>query len=411
MGWLLRYGVEAQGELDLGNHVVVAGDGPPWTHQAPSLTDCLAAALETPLGFPPLRQSIIPGDHVTLVLEAGLPQAAELVPTVVSVLRGAEIAPEDITMLCPARQPHRGGAHLWELLPEALRQRIVVRQHDPADPGCLAYLASTEAGHRVLLHRAIVDADVVLAIGCQQSDQAPDYFGLFGGVYPAFSDLSAQRRFRAWGFRPRREAEKRILMAEVREVAWLLGSAFAIQLVPGPGGQIAEVLAGEIRQVARAAAQRYQTLWRRLVPGRARLVVAAIAGGAAQQTWQSLARALAAAGQLVEPGGAIAVCCALSEPPGQAIQALVGAKHPLQTLQRFNPDLPEDTLYALQLLQTRRQARVFLLSDLEDQLVEGLRMTPLADFDQLAHMVRQAPSCIVLPEAQYAMVQVQPPEL
>jgi len=410
MSWLLRYGLDSHGELDLGDHVLVAGNGTFEPEEALPLADCLAAALETPLGFPPLRRSIIPGDHVSVVLEAGLPQAAELVHTVVQVLLAADISPEDMTILCPPGQGRVLPGEASRLLPDAVRRCILVRQHDPGDPGCLAYLASTEAGHRVLLHRAIVDADVVLAIGCQQSDRAPDYFGLFGGVYPEFSDLSTQRRFRAWSFRARREAEKRVLMAEVREVAWLLGSAFVIQLVPGPGGQIADVLAGEIRQVARSAAQRYQTFWRRSVPRRARLVVAAISGGPGQQTWQSLARALAAARHLVEPGGAIAVCCGLCQPPGQAIQALVGAKHPLQALRRFRPDLPDDILQALQILQIRRHVQIFLLSGLEDQLVEGLRLIPLADFAQLAHMVRRAPSCIVLPEAQYAMVQVQPPE-
>ncbi len=408
MGWLLRYGVDLQGELELDERVLVVEDGTCWPEPPPPLAECVAKALENPLGFPPLWQSIIPGDHVTLVLEEGLPHPEQVVQAVVQVLLAAQIAPEDITILCPA-QPQSEPRVPVALLPEPIRRRIMLRRHDPADPGCLAYLASTEAGHRVLLHRAIVDADVVLPIGCQQSDQAPDYFGLFSGVYPAFSDLAAQRRFRAWTFRAQRGAEKRLLMAEVREVAWLLGSAFAIQLVPGPGQRIVEVLAGQIQQVGRASAHRYQAIWKRWVPRRARLVVAAIPGGPAEQTWQSLARALATAGRLVEPSGAIAVCSTLSQPPGQAIQALLGAKHPLQALKRLGPDLPDDTLQAVQILRTQRHARVFLLSHLEEQLVEALRLTPLGDFSQLAQLVRQAPSCIVLPEAQYAMVEVAPP--
>lgn len=408
MGWLLRYGLDLQGELELDERVLVAGDKTHPPEAPPPLQQSLATALENPVGFPPLRQSIIPGDHVTLVLEDGLPEPALLVQSLVQLLLEAQIAPQDITILCPAGQSQAELRGIRRLLPESVGRRMLWLVHDPADPGCLAYLASTEAGHRVLLHRAIVDADVVLPIGCQQSERAPDYFGLFGGVYPTFSDLSAQRRFRAWGFRPQGAAEKRVLMAEVREVAWLLGSAFAIQIVPGPGHQIIQILAGEIRQVGRAAAQRYQTLWKRSVPRRARLVVAAITGGPTHQSWQSLARALATARRLVEPGGAIAVCCSLCQPPGRAIQALIGAKHPLRALKRFGPNLPEDTLQAVQLLRTQRYARVFLLSGLEDQLVEGLRLTPLADFGQLVQLVRQAPSCIVLPEAQYAMVQVQP---
>ncbi|HOM16028.1 MAG TPA: lactate racemase domain-containing protein [Thermoguttaceae bacterium] len=410
MGCLLRYGLDQQGELDLDDRVLVAGDGPAWEEEPSELAASLAAALETPLGFPPLRQSTIPGDHVTLAMEEGLPHADQLVHGVVEVLQKADIAPQDITILLPAGESAPGQPDPCRLLPEQARRRVTVLRHDPKDPGSLAYLASTEAGHRVLLHRAIVDADVVIPIGCQQSDRAPDYFGLFGGVYPAFSDAQAQRRFRAWALRPRRTAEKRYLMAEVREVAWLLGSAFAVQLVPGPGDQVLEVLAGETAQVWRAGRQRYAAVWNRFVPRRARLVVAAIPGDASQQTWRSLARALAAARPLVEPGGAIAVCCALCQPPGEAVQALIDAKHPPAALKRFGANLPEDALQAIQLLQARQYAHLFMLSGLEPQLVHQLHFTPLADFNQLVQLVRRAPSCIVLLDAPHAMVRVQPPK-
>jgi len=409
MGCLLRYGLD-QGELDLDDRILVADDGPAWQEEPPALADSLASALERPLGFPALRQSTIPGDHVTLVLEEGLHQADQLAYGVIQTLLAADIAPQDIAILQPAAEATPQTVDPCRLLPEQVRRLVTLIRHDPYDPGSLAYLASTETGHRILLHRAIVDADVVVPIGCQQSARAPDYFGLFGGVYPAFSDAQAQRRFRVWGFRPNPKAEKRYLMAEVREVAWLLGSAFAIQLVPGRGDEVLEVLAGETGQVWRASRQRYAAFWNRSVPRRARLVVAAIPGGPAQQTWQSLVRALAAARPLVEPGGAIAICCSLARPPGQAVQALRGAKHPTAILKRFGPDMPDDALQAIQLLHARRHAHLFLLSGLDSQWVEGLCFTPLADFGQLVQLIRRSTSCIVLLDAPHAMVRVQPPE-
>lgn len=409
MGWILQYGLDQHGELDLDHRAIVAGNGPAPPQQSFSVGDRLAAALENPLGFPPLRQSIIPGDHISIVLEQDLPYPAQLVQGVVEVLLQADIAPQDISLLCPAHGPV-GGEDPTRLLAGSVRRRIRVLTHDPSDPGCLAYLASTEAGHRVVLNRAIVDADVVVAIGCQQSQRAPDYFGPFGGVYPSFADRHALQRFRAWALAGNPGAGKRLLMAEVQEVAWLLGSAFAIQVVPGPGEQLVAILAGEIRKVTQASRLHYAAFWQQAVPRRARLVVAAIPGGPQQQTWRRLAQALAAAYPLVERGGAIAVCCSLSEPPGPAIQALIGAKHPAQALRRLGPDWPDDLLQAVQLLRSRRHAQLFLLSGLDPQLVEALKLRPLPDFGHLAHLVRQAASCIVLPDAPRAMVRVQSAE-
>ncbi len=411
MGCLLRYGLDYQEELDVDESVLVAGNGATWEGEPPNLARSLADALESPLGFPPLRQSTVPGDHVTLALAEGLPRADQLVQGVVEVLLKADIAPQDMTILRSRADGESAEHDPRSLLPERVRQAVTLLTHDPDDLGCLAYLALTEAGHRVVLHRALVDADVVVPIGCQQSDQAPDYFGLFSEVYPVFADAHAQGRFRAWGLRPKPWEEKRRLVAEVREVAWLLGSAFAIQLVPGTGEDVLEVLAGDIRQVGRMGRQRYAALWNRFVPHRARLVVAAIPGGGSQQTWRSLARALAAARPLVEPGGAIAICCSLTRPPGHAVQALVGAKHPRTVLEKFGRNLPEDTLQAVQLLRARKQAHLFLLSGLDAQLVEGLQITPLVHFGQLIQLIRHAPSCIVLLDAAHAMVRIETPEM
>src|SRR5436309_3267464 len=60
----------------------------------------VAAALETPLGFPALRQALTPDDHVAVVVDESLPRLATLLTPVLAHLTAARIAPEAITLVC-----------------------------------------------------------------------------------------------------------------------------------------------------------------------------------------------------------------------------------------------------------------------------------------------------------------------
>src|SRR5271155_2023744 len=86
----------------------------------PALTDVAAAvrdALETPLGFPPLRRALTPDDHITVVVDESLADVPRLLTPLLEYLAEARITPYAITLLC---QP--ADAHPWvDRLPAAFR--------------------------------------------------------------------------------------------------------------------------------------------------------------------------------------------------------------------------------------------------------------------------------------------------
>src|SRR4051794_10335141 len=63
--------------------------------------ELVRAALEAPFRFEPLRRALTPDDHVTIVLDTGLPHAAELLAGVLDHLRTAGIEPAAVTVLTP----------------------------------------------------------------------------------------------------------------------------------------------------------------------------------------------------------------------------------------------------------------------------------------------------------------------
>ncbi len=404
---MLRYGTDSSVHLELPDGVLLAECGAP---RAPLVDDPAAAttqAMADPLDYPSLGRSTTPGDRVVLPLDGGVPRAAEIVAAAIRSLVAAGVQPDGVTLLRTEAdvQLGIGDPHPW--LSGELVERIALATHHPAQRGELAYLATTHSGERIVLNRAITDADVVLPIGCFHSRSAAGYYGIHSAVFPAFSDRGTLGRFRSPASLDGRGHPKKKPGQIVDEVGWLLGVTFTVQVVPGPGDEVLHVLAGQAEAVRRAGRQLYEAAWRSSAPRRASLVVAAIEGGSGQQTWHNVARALAAAAELVEDGGAIAVCCDLTAEPGPAVQKLAGTRAREDAMRWVRRERPEDGLSATLLAQALERATVYLLSRLDDSLVEELDIAPIAEADELARLASRHESCILLANAPHAVVTLE----
>ncbi len=395
----LRYGSSSSVQLDFADGVT---SGESCTPRGLPLADpaaAMTAMLRAPIDYPPLAQCTTPVDRVVLALDHEVPQAAELTAAVVRALVEAGIAPDGISVL---RSPTEGVARPGDPCPtdaSSLPEHVTLLQHDASDRRQLAYLAASEAGEAILINRALHEADLVLPIGCLRGDETAGYFGIHSGIFPTFSDAKTIQRFRGSGSLNGRGKRRRELMAEVDHVAWLLGVNFTVQVVPAGGDQVLHVLAGESNAVRRQGRELYRAAWNWPVPRQASLVVAAIEGGAGQQTWENVGRAVQVAGHFVEDGGSIAVCCELVIPPGPALQHIAGASSHDEALRQVGKQRPVDAVPAAQLAYALERNRVYLLSRLDAAVVEDLEMIPIADPDELARLVRRHQSCILLANA------------
>lgn len=349
-------------------------------------------ALEQPIEFPPFDRAIVPGDKVVLAVERDVPQVAAIIEGVLAALARSGIAPADVTVLYAHRAP---GTEEVATLPSGAACAI----HNAQDRGQLAYLAATPAGEPVYMNRLLCDADVVLPIGCARLEPAGEVH-LDGGLYPAFSDAKAQQRqpVEANGARQAKKHHD-----EAPDVGWMLGIQCILQVVPGPGGSVLEVLAGDPAAVTRHGRQRCEQAWRFSVPERASLVVAAIEGDASQQTWNHVARAIAAAAAAVTDDGAIALCCDLLSEPGPAVQTLGQSDDPQQALRRIRKSHPPDLEAAARLARAMQRAKLYLLSNLDETVVEELGIAPVASPAEVVRLAGRHKSCILLADAQHAV--------
>ena len=395
----LNYGTGASVQIDVPVTAVLADCPIPRGEPLDDPVAAVAAALLDPLDFPPLTRSTLPGDQIVLAVDRAVPQAPAVVAGVVHALLDGYAEASDIIVIATDFDAPR----LTSLLAEEIRAQISVITHDPRAADSLGYLATSQEGKQIRFHRALLAADVVLPIGTLRLDEGLSYFGVNAGLYPMFSDAETIERFRSPGttssdVHQRRRAE------EAEEAVWLLGSQFTLQVAPGPRDSILHVLAGDTRSVAKHGRELCEAAWKHQSPRRAELVVASIEGGGEHQTWDNFSRALFSASRAVRDGGAIVLCTELSCPPGSALQKLTvdaSDDHLMHTLRR---DRSEDAVAAALLVTERRRVHVYLLSHLAREIVEDLGLGYVASADEVERLSRQFDSCILLGNAQHAVL-------
>ena len=403
---VLRYGADSSVDLQFAAEAPLVPCGEPKGAPLADTSSAVFSALERPLDYPSLAECTTPGDRVAIALGAGVAQIAAVTASIVRTLIDAGIGADGITILRSESHIETRAEDPCSLLAPSVTERIRVLTHDPADRRNLAYLAAFESGEPILLNRMLTDADVVLPVGCIQPDRARGYYGIHTALYPEFSDHKTQARFRKHD-RFSDNGHHRELRREVNHVAWLLGVNFTVQIVPAAGDGILHVLAGQSDAVRHRGHELYREAWTWPVAETAELVVAAIEGGPVHQTWENLGRVLERSGRLVDEGGAIAVCCELSTPPGPAMQRLMGEPARDVALRQIRRENPRDLLPTLQLAKALESYRVYLLSRLDAELVEGLEMIPVESPSDISRLAQRSRSCLVVANAARAIVRVE----
>jgi nickel-dependent lactate racemase len=372
----------------------------------------LARRLDHPLDFPPLERAVVPGDKVVIALDGSLPQPACLVEPIVERLLQARVEPSDITLLSQAPSDSLGNLNGHGAVDPRSKlvgslQESVRWERFQCDTDTMSYLANTAAGHRVYLHRRLVDADVIVPVACLRCDPLLGYRGPNSVVYPGFADRDARWRMdkltlaaQSQPIASAGEPAGAQHAHETDEVAWLLGIQFAVGVVPAQDDAIAHVLAGESRSVFEQGRHRAVATWRFSLPRRCDLVVAGI--GSADGA-EGIAAALNAAQRVVKRGGRILLLCDVDGRPGVGLQAVAAADEPRHALTRLADEPPADALAAHRIAQAVDWARVYLLSRLEPDLVEDLFMVPLESLSEAGRLVARAESLVVLNEAQQVL--------
>ena len=187
----------------------------------------------------------------------------------------------------------------------------------------------------------------------------------------------------------------------------MVGSPLTVQVVPGPGETVSRVVAGEPQAVARVSDEFCEQQWLLQSPQRVSLLVATITGGPSAQTWANVGRVLEAAEDLVEDGGAIAICSNLEEQLGPSLGRLVGSPDLDRAIRKISHDHEPDSWPAWHLARALRRGPVFLLSQLDEETVEDLGLAPVENIEQMARLAGRYESFAIVNDSQHALVLIE----
>jgi len=285
----------------------------------PDLPGAVAAALDAPLGAPPLAELAVDARAVAVVVPDATRDCpvATLLPPVLERLARAGLRDEQICVVvgCGLHRPTTADEKA-ALVGAAIAARVRVVDAQGITQTSVT-LGATAAGGAIAMNDTVARADLVVAVGVVEPHL---YAGFSGGVkavaigcagqetiawthHPVFLDQPAVRLCRLDG-NPFQEA--------LREIAAATGLRFALNVVRSDGGGVAGLSAGDPAAVQRQLAQDHGGAWIRRYGQPFDLVVAGVPAPKDRSLYQA-SRAATYVGLAARPvlaDGGLVVCCA-----------------------------------------------------------------------------------------------------
>lgn len=165
---------------------------------------------------------------------------------------------------------------------------------------------------------------------------------------------------------------------DIEEAATMVGVDFILNVILDAHKQIIKAVAGDATAAHRAGCAFLDTLYRIEIPQQADIVIVSQGGAPKDLNLYQTQKALDNAKYAVKPGGVIILIGSCKEGLGEPTfeEWITTAPHPQALIERIQKDFRLGGHKAAAIAMVRERADIYLVSDLEDALVEKLFMQP-----------------------------------
>jgi nickel-dependent lactate racemase len=357
----------------------------------------VVAALEYPIGSPPLRSLLKPWTRLCITF-SDVTRATpndRLIPWLLEYLH--DVSPDQITLINQVGT-HRPNtpAELERLLTPEVVRRYRVFNHEPENPDALVALGTTSDGTPALLNRHLVEADLRIVTGFIEPHFFAGFSGGPKGIIPGCGGLATIMSNHGSRNISHPNATFGItdgnpLWEELRDIALRAGPSFLLNVTLNDQRAVTGVFAGDLVEAHRHGTAFVKASAMQAVDGRFEIVVTTNSGYPLDLNLYQGVKGLSAAARIVRPGGTLVLACECSEgvpaasPFDQLLRRAHGPDDLLGRLARPGTQLPEQWQAQI-LAQIQRRARVFVHSTLEPDVLQACHLEPCAD---IASTVRQ----------------------
>jgi nickel-dependent lactate racemase len=360
---------------------------------APGLPDeraAFMAALERPIGAPPLRDWIKPGSRVCIVftdITRATPNE-RIIPWLLEALR--DVPREQVTLIngLGTHRPNTS-AELEKMLTPAVVQGWRVINHEPGNPAALVEVGRLDSGRPALINKEVVEADVRILTGFME----PHFFaGFSGGPKAILPGVAGQESVNDnHGAAPIAHPNAAFgittgnpIWEEMARIARAVGPSFLVNVALNAEKRITRVFAGELFAAHTAGCAFVKASAMRAVERDYEVVVTTNSGYPLDLNLYQGVKGLSAGARIVKPGGLLILACECREgvPAGSPFARLLrGAPDLAEVLKTISaPGFRAPEQWQAQILALiGLRARVMLFSGLPEEAVRAAHLAPCRD--------------------------------
>ena len=348
---------------------------------AGSEEDLVRAALAAPIGAPPLREAVHAGEKIVLVTsDISRPMPTwTVMPALLDELYDAGAVPEDITLVfalgshrghTEEEQAHLAGARAW--------REITCVDLNLED--CV-HIGTTSRGTPVDIDRRVAEADRRICLG---NIEYHYFAGYSGGAKAIMPGVSTRAAIQANHSRMVEDAacagklEGNPVREDIEEAAAMVGVDFIVNVVLDAHKEIIKAVAGDLVAAHREGCAFLDTLYRKEIPARADIVLVSQGGAPKDLNLYQTQKALDNAKHAVKPGGVVVLVGSCKEGLGEKTfeEWMTTAPTAHSLIERIQREFRLGGHKAAAIAMVLENADIYLVSDLEDALVERLFMKP-----------------------------------
>jgi lactate racemase len=355
----------------------------------------IGLAFDSPIESAPLEELLTPGETVLIVASDATraTASAQLINLLVRRVIQQGVSPADITIIF-ANGIHRPttATEKQALLTPFIVQRIKVADHNAFDEKQLTLLGETERGTPVELNRALTEFSRVILTGGINFH----YFaGFTGGRKSVCPGLASARTIEATHMLAldfdrggRRSGvgigmlEGNAVHEECERVAALISPAFSINAIVDERGQATQVFAGDWRAAHREACDQYLREHSTRISDKRDVVIASCGGYPYDINLIQAHKTLEMAAGACKEGGTVVLLAECRDGLGRPdFLKWFESKNAAALESRLRESYEVNGQTAWSLLTKAERFRVVLVSQLPDEEVTRMRMTPARSLD------------------------------
>lgn len=344
-------------------------------------------ALREPIGSKPLREIVKPGEKIAIItsdITRPMP-TYKVMPALLDELYAAGVAKEDITLVfalgshrkhTPEEQKKLAGERAWQ----------EIRCIDGDADDCIL-LGTTKAGTPVEMTRVVAEADRRICLGNIEFHYFAGYSGGAKALMPGVSTRAAIQANHSMMVLPECCAgalETNPLRMDIEEAGQITGIDFIVNVVLSEQKEILKAVAGHHIEAHRAGCAYLDGLYSKPIREKADIVLVSQGGAPKDLNLYQTQKALDNAKHAVKNGGVIILIGSCKEGLGEHTfeEWMYAAQKPSDLIDRIRREFRLGGHKAAAIAMVLENAEIYLVSEMEEDLVRTAFLTPKASAQQ-----------------------------